>query len=357
MDHAPRCPLRRWMERARRCVPRRRQKSDRHHSPRVPAHWAYPLRYRSVSVLALDFDHQDSARRPGDPAGGPGVGPGQGAAPAPRGSPERDQRSDPAIRRRWCDACDPLLAAAVQSRPHPGVRHGSHARISAMIVVEDRMMETHAAHTATTPTHFVVVPHTHWDREWYQPFQDFRSRLVRLMDRLLDLLERDTAFAHFHLDGQTIVLEDYLEIRPQNRARLRRLISAGRNAIGPWYVLPDEFLVSGESIVRNLQIGHRIAGEFGGSAKVGYLPDQFGHIAQMPQILAGFNIDCAAVCCGVGADVTQTLFIWEGLDGTRVFTAFMPRSGYSNARSLPEDIDALRQRLGAIGAEPGALPR
>ena len=198
------------------------------------------------------------------------------------------------------------------------------------------------------PVHLVVVPHTHWDREWYQPFQQFRARLVRLLDRLLDLLEGDPAFAHFHLDGQTIVLEDYLEIRPTQRARLRRLIASGRIAVGPWYVLPDEFLVSGESIIRNLQIGHRIAQSFGASQRIGYLPDQFGHIAQMPQILAGFGIDCAVVWRGVGADVTRTAFTWEAPDGTRAFTVYLLRAGYSNGRSLPRDADALRQRLAEV---------
>ena len=209
----------------------------------------------------------------------------------------------------------------------------------------------------TSSLHLVVVPHTHWDREWYQPFQEFRSRLVRLMDRLLDVLERDPAFTHFHLDGQTIVLEDYLEIRPQNRRRLQRLIRAGRIAVGPWYVLPDEFLVSGESLIRNLQIGHRIAAQFGMPARVGYLPDQFGHTAQMPQLLAGFGIDCAVVWRGVGADVTRTLFTWEAPDGTAVFTVYMPISGYSNGRALPEDPEALRQHLATIIAEQAPYRR
>ena len=145
---------------------------------------------------------------------------------------------------------------------------------------------------STRPVHLVVVPHTHWDREWYQPFQEFRGRLVRLTERLLAILDRDPAFTHFHFDGQTIVLEDYLEIRPDRRARLRQFIRAGRIAVGPWYVLPDEFLVSGESLIRNLQIGHRLAAAFGAPTKIGYLPDEFGHCAQMPQILAGFGIDC-----------------------------------------------------------------
>ena len=207
------------------------------------------------------------------------------------------------------------------------------------------------------PVHLVVVPHTHWDREWYQPFQAFRARLVRLMERLLDMLERDPAFRHFHLDGQTIVLEDYLEIRPDRRARLRRLIGDGRIAVGPWYVLPDEFLVSGESLIRNLQIGHRLAGEFGAPARIGYLPDEFGHAAQLPQILAGFGIDSAVVWRGVGADVSETLFRWVGLDGSAVFTVYLPLSGYSNGRNLPETADELRTHLGEIIAEQAPFRR
>ncbi|MFI5396234.1 MAG: alpha-mannosidase [Candidatus Binatia bacterium] len=207
------------------------------------------------------------------------------------------------------------------------------------------------------PVHLVVVPHTHWDREWYQPFQQFRSRLVRMIDRLLETLEGQPDFTHFHLDGQTIVLEDYLDIRPRNRARLRRLIRTGRIAVGPWYVLPDEFLVTGESLIRNLQIGHRLAAEFGTPLKVGYLPDQFGHIAQMPQILAGFGIDCAVVWRGVGAGITRTLFTWEAPDGTSVFTVYLPHSGYSNGRGLPEAAGEMRERLAAIVAEQAPYRR
>lgn len=207
------------------------------------------------------------------------------------------------------------------------------------------------------PVHLVVVPHTHWDREWYQPFQEFRGRLVRLIERLLDVLEHDPAFTHFHFDGQTIVIEDYLEIRPDRRARLRRLIHEGRIAVGPWYVLPDEFLVSGESLIRNLQIGHRLAAEFGAPTKIGYLPDEFGHCAQMPQILAGFGIDSAVVWRGVGAGVTQTLFTWEGLDGTHAFAVYLPLSGYSNGRNLPDGDGELRTQLGAIIAEQAPFRR
>ncbi|HLI81700.1 MAG TPA: hypothetical protein VKV03_17045, partial [Candidatus Binataceae bacterium] len=100
---------------------------------------------------------------------------------------------------------------------------------------------------------FFVV-HTHWDREWYQPFQQMRARLVAMTDRMLPLVE-SSKLPHFHFDGQTIVLDDYLEIRPENRARLARLIKSEKIAVGPWYVLADSFLVSGEALIRNLEIG------------------------------------------------------------------------------------------------------
>ncbi|HVM96951.1 MAG TPA: glycoside hydrolase family 38 C-terminal domain-containing protein [Candidatus Acidoferrales bacterium] len=209
----------------------------------------------------------------------------------------------------------------------------------------------------SSPVHLVIVPHTHWDREWYQPFQEYRFRLVRLSDRLIDILESDPSFAHFHFDGQSIVLEDYLEIRPEQRSTLRRLTRTGRIAFGPWYVLPDEFLVSGESLIRNLQIGHRVAAEFGAPLKIGYLPDEFGHCAQMPQILAGFGIDSAVVWRGVGSNVTQTLFDWEALDGSRVLAVYLPISGYSNGRNLPDSIDELRAQIGEIIAEQAPFRR
>src|SRR3546814_6719107 len=130
-----------------------------------------------------------------------------------------------------------------------------------------------------------IVPHTHWDREWYLPFQTFRLRLVGLLDTLLPRLEADPSYAHFLLDGQMAVVDDYLEIRPDAEERLRALATTGRVAMGPWYALPDEFLVSGETLVRNLQLGLRKAARFGGAMDVGYLPDMFGHVAQLPQLL------------------------------------------------------------------------
>jgi 2-O-(6-phospho-alpha-D-mannosyl)-D-glycerate hydrolase len=195
--------------------------------------------------------------------------------------------------------------------------------------------------------YFVV--HTHWDREWYQPFQQMRARLVAMADRMIPLVERGE-IPFFHFDGQTIVLEDYLELRPEMAARLRKLIRAGKVQVGPWYVLADSFLVSGESLIRNLEIGMAQARRFGRSLDAGYLPDQFGHIAQLPQILAGFGFSTAVLWRGVGADVTRNRFAWEAPDGSAVTTIYLPH-GYSNGANLPLDtVEHFLERANHIAA-------
>lgn len=182
-----------------------------------------------------------------------------------------------------------------------------------------------------------VVSHTHWDREWYEPFELFRLRLVDLVDRLLDLMEADPGYRFFNLDGQGIVLEDYLRIRPHNEERLRKLIQEGRITIGPWYVLNDEFLVSGESTVRSLLIGHKVVGQFGPVMKIGYLPDQFGNISQMPQILRNFGIDNCIFGRGYQVvDDRKMEFLWQSPDGSEVLSSLMAL-WYNNAQDIPED--------------------
>lgn len=164
-----------------------------------------------------------------------------------------------------------------------------------------------------------VVSHTHWDREWYQDFQGFRTRLVYMMDELIAHLENDPAYRYFMLDGQTIVLDDYLEIRPENRGRLEALIRAGRISIGPWYVMPDEFLVGGESLIRNLAKGMRDSRVWGVEpVKSGYVIDIFGHNSQMPQIFRGFGMDNAVFFRGFQGKEDTAEIWWEGADGSRV---------------------------------------
>jgi alpha-mannosidase len=173
------------------------------------------------------------------------------------------------------------------------------------------------------------VASTHWDREWYEPFQHFRHFLVEMLDDVLDTLQRDPRFTCFQTDGQAIVLEDYLEIRPERAAAARELARAGRLRLGPWYTLPDEFLVAPESLIRNLEEGHRVARGHGNCSKSGFVCDLFGHVSQLPQILQGFGIATAYVFRGVNEDTHRGTFRWVGADGSEVVThRFGQREGY-----------------------------
>ncbi|HEX6678806.1 MAG TPA: glycoside hydrolase family 38 C-terminal domain-containing protein [Actinomycetes bacterium] len=194
---------------------------------------------------------------------------------------------------------------------------------------------------AQTTVH--IVPHTHWDREWYEPFQRFRLRLVDLVDRVLDLAEADEGFA-FTFDGQTAAVEDYLEVRPEAEERLRRLTERGQLALGPWRILNDEFLVSGETIVRNLESGWRRAEALGGAMPVGYLPDQFGHVAQLPQVLRRAGLASAVLWRGVPAAIDRHAFTWEAPDGSHVRAEYLP-AGYVNAVPLLALPERLAERL------------
>jgi alpha-mannosidase len=196
----------------------------------------------------------------------------------------------------------------------------------------------------TPQRHIAIVPHTHWDREWYEPYQSFRLRLVKMLDRLIPLLEGDPSYAKFLLDGQMAVVDDYLEVRPENEERIRDLAAAGRLSMGPWYILMDEFLVSGETIVRDLQSGMRRGAAFGGVMEVGYLPDMFGHIAQMPQILKAAGFEHAVVWRGVPSAIHRTGFVWEAPDGSSVRAEYLP-TGYGNGASIPDDAKALVRRV------------
>lgn len=174
--------------------------------------------------------------------------------------------------------------------------------------------------------HYVVS--THWDREWYQTFQDYRYRLVQLIDRVLAGWQREDLCGPFQTDGQAVVLEDYLEVRPEREEKIRQLVRDGKFVVGPWYVLPDEFLVSGESLIRNLHMGRGVARSLGGQpSSAGFLCDMFGHNSQMPQILAGFGIRGAFLWRGINL-VDQHLFTWRGADGTELPVYRFGKVGY-----------------------------
>jgi alpha-mannosidase len=190
----------------------------------------------------------------------------------------------------------------------------------------------------------VFVPHFHWDREWYEPFQVFRHRLVTAFETVLETAEANPDF-RFTADGQSAVIEDYLEMRPEQRDRVAALVAEGQLAIGPWLILLDEFLCSGETIVRNLRMGWAVAAKLGGAMPVGYLPDMFGHIAQMPQILARAGIEHAALWRGVPGSVGGHAFRWRAPDGSEVRTEFL-FDGYDNGLDVLLVPDQIGRALG-----------
>ena len=180
------------------------------------------------------------------------------------------------------------------------------------------------------PTVHVIFT-THWDREWIQTFEQYRFRLVNLLDRVIEILSAEPEIC-FVMDGQTIVLEDYLAVRPDQRARLQRLARAGRILFGPWYVLADQFLEGPEATIRNLQLGFRDAAAFGGPMMEGYVPDSFGSIATLPLLLNGFGIRAANFGRGrANVSNRDLLFRWRWHDGSEVLAL---NRGYANALGI-----------------------
>jgi alpha-mannosidase len=200
---------------------------------------------------------------------------------------------------------------------------------------------------------FLVVPHTHWDREWYVPFEVFRLRLGTVVDGMLETLKRDPSFASFSLDGEAILLEDYAELRPEQEGRLRSLLAAGRLEVGPWYVLPDELLVGGESLVRNLLLGRRVCRRFGVEPTVaGYQPDSFGHPAQLPQLLAGFGLRTLLFSRGLGDQLDElgVLFRWRAAGTEVVACQFLPHyNNFALVGSPDEAVTRIEQIVERFG--------
>lgn len=184
-----------------------------------------------------------------------------------------------------------------------------------------------------------VVPHSHWDREWY--FTTSRSKIYLMKDLkdVLDTLENDKEFKYFMLDAQASLLDDYLKWMPHDKERITKLVKDKKLIIGPWYTQSDQLVISGESIVRNMYYGMKRCEEFGGYMNVGYVPDSFGQSGNMPQIYKEFGIDDTLFWRGVSDDmVKHTDFNWRGDDGSIVFTTQIP-FGYYIGGNIPEDSE------------------
>lgn len=199
-----------------------------------------------------------------------------------------------------------------------------------------------------------IISHSHWDREWYLPFEKHRMRLIELLDDSMDLFENDPEFKNFHLDGQTIILDDYLEIKPQMKEKLREYIEKGQFHVGPWYVLQDEFFTSGESNVRNLLTGMREAENYGRVCNIGYFPDAFGNVGQMPQILRQAGMEAVVFGRGVNPvgfdnnvkdgdyESKYSEMNWESPDGSSLL-GILFANWYNNGMEIPVEEEAAKK--------------
>ncbi len=179
---------------------------------------------------------------------------------------------------------------------------------------------------------FHVISNTHWDREWRYPFQRNRQMLVDMIDKVLEILQSETEYRAFHLDSQSIVIKDYLEVRPQKENQIKGLVKQKRLFIGPWYVLPEQFQVGGENLIRNLLLGHKTSKRYGRVSKIGYSPFSWGQISQLPQIYKEFGIELIMFYRGVNSiDSPKAEFLWIGADGTEAVSSCfstMPRYNF-----------------------------
>ncbi|WP_130859468.1 alpha-mannosidase [Gracilibacillus phocaeensis] len=197
-----------------------------------------------------------------------------------------------------------------------------------------------------------IISHSHWDREWYIPFERHHMLLVELIDDLLEIFASDPDFNSFHLDGQTILLDDYLQVRPEKKEALQQAITDGKLHIGPFYILQDDFLISSESNVRNMLIGMEESKKWGSPVKLGYFPDTFGNMGQAPQMMQKAGLEAAAFGRGVkpiGFD-NQVLeaetysspyseMKWKGPDQSEIF-GLLFANWYSNGNEIPAEKEA-----------------
>lgn len=200
-----------------------------------------------------------------------------------------------------------------------------------------------------------IISHSHWDREWYLPLERHKMKLLDLIDANMELFANDPEFKSFHLDGQTIVLDDYLEVRPEKREELEKYIREGRFRVGPFYILQDEFLTSGEANVRNIQTGMRDAKKYGNLTKVGYFPDAFGNAGQMPQLLKQAGMKAVAFGRGVkpvgfnnelkeGGEYESAYseMQWESPDGSKLL-GILFANWYCNGMEIPVEEEAAKE--------------
>ena len=198
----------------------------------------------------------------------------------------------------------------------------------------------------------IAYLHTHWDREWYREFEIFRMRLVRVFDNVLSMLETGK-IPSFYFDGQVVAFWDYLEIRPEKEGLVRKFIKEKKLFIGPFFCLVDEFLTDKICFEKNLEIGMKIAKDFGCEDFVGYLADTFGHSQNVPKILRNYGIDKCVVWRGCSDEIPAE-FRFNGVNTVNlvrgyfmdIFSASIPIE--QKAEFLKKNLDLIAEKSGEV---------
>lgn len=209
-----------------------------------------------------------------------------------------------------------------------------------------------------------IITAGHLDIEWYQPMRSYRFWTIEALEQLKQAACRED-FKTYVLDGQIFPLLEYLEVLPEEEKRFRELIENGKLSVGPFYTQFDEWIPSAESMIRNCLWGKRESMRYGGYMRAGYLPDNFGHPRQLPQILQNFGIDSLMFMRGMpeieGGHPDE--FQYEGLDGSRVLVSHFRESysgGFDIFRKVPEQLGEpegeLDCRVGIDALQPRDLP-
>ena len=197
----------------------------------------------------------------------------------------------------------------------------------------------------------IAYLHTHWDREWYREFEVFRLRLLRVFDNVLNLLD-EKAIPSFYFDGQVSALLDYLELRPEKEELIRKFIKEKRLFIGPFYTLVDEFLTDKICFEKNLEIGMKIAKDFGCTDFIGYLADTFGHSQNVPKLLSEYGINKCMVWRGVGELPAE--FIFNGVNTVNLVRGYF-MDIFSAPMTIKEKAEWLKNNLDKIAEKSGDI--
>ena len=196
----------------------------------------------------------------------------------------------------------------------------------------------------TKPGNLFIVPHAHWDREWYKPLEVFNVRYTGMLDSLLEHLDSGGKYPCFMLDGQSIGALDYLQARPSREDSFKKHSRSGQIQTGPWFVSPDLFMSGGETLVRNLMWGHNTSSRWGTPLSTLYVPESGGLISQTPQLMKGFGIEHLVFIRGIGNEVPSSEYVLQGADGTEVLATYLLKA-YNNGGFLPQDTSAALRRI------------